>query len=113
MVADFRELFSVSVWRVSVREYVELVRALLQDPRSRLASKLAGWDHPVTRDSAVLMDLFDLLHQANSKRRPKPYPRPWAAKKKTKLGGKRLVRRSAADVRAILRPETAGSSHPS
>lgn len=56
---------------------------LAHDPSSQVAAAVAGWKHPVTRDDMVLRDLFDLTHRANSKRKPKPYPRPWDREKNT------------------------------
>lgn len=53
-------------------------RTLAGDPSSYVAAAVAGWEHPLTREALVLMDLFDLQHlAANPKRKPKPYPRPW------------------------------------
>ena len=80
-------------------EAVSLTRVLCQDPSSWVASALAGWDHPVSRDSLVLMDLFDLTHTVNSKRRPTPYPRPWRSTDK-KVAKPTL---SQEDVLAALR----------
>jgi hypothetical protein len=81
-----------------------LVQMLRLDPTSRMYASIAGWNHPVTREAMVLMDLYDLQHASKSKRRPKPYPRPWPLASK-KLGGKKTVRRSVTDVLAILRPK--------
>lgn len=56
---------------------------LAGDPSTQLASALSGWGRPVSREQAVLMDLYDLQHliawsQGGSKgSKPKPYPRPW------------------------------------
>jgi FMN phosphatase YigB (HAD superfamily) len=87
-----------------VRDLLYLVEDLLKDPRSRLQAVVAGWDHPVSREEVVLMDLFDLQHSSKAKRKPKPYPRPWPIAKK-KYGGKKTVRRTAAEALAILRPQ--------
>lgn len=54
-----------------------LLGLLAADPSSHVAAALSGWDHPVSREQIVLMDLFDLQHASKSKNRPKPYPRPW------------------------------------
>jgi hypothetical protein len=35
------------------------------------------WDYPVSHESMVLMDFFDLFFRANSKKKAKPYPRPF------------------------------------
>lgn len=55
-----------------------LTRILLNDPASHVAAASAGWEHPASRESLVLMDLFDVTMAVNAgKKRPTPYPRPW------------------------------------
>lgn len=46
------------------------------DPSSQVASAVAGWQYPASRDALVLLDLFDLTARASFKR-PKAYARPW------------------------------------
>lgn len=61
-------------------EAVSLTRMLCQDPTSWVAAAIAGWDHPVSREALMLMDVYDLTVAINTdhkKSRPKPYPRPW------------------------------------
>lgn len=62
-------------------EAVGHVRLLSRDPSSMIAAAMQGWDHPITREAVVLMDLFDLMHAANSDPkhgRPDPHTgRPW------------------------------------
>jgi hypothetical protein len=84
---------------------MHLIDDLRHDTSSRLQAALAGWDYPATREAIVLMDLFDLQHNSKSKRKIKPYPRPWPVNQK-KIGGKKTTRRSPADVRAIMRPSS-------
>lgn len=65
-------------------EALRLARMLAVDPTSQLGAALAGWDHPVSREALVLMDIFDLEHivawaQGGGKgAKPRPYPRPWS-----------------------------------
>ena len=54
-----------------------LVAVLLRDPTSWLQTSVNKWDHPITMEWAVQVATYDLLAQVNSKRKPKPYPRPW------------------------------------
>lgn len=82
-----------------------LVRMLMADTNSRLQAAISGWDYPVSREWIVLAQSFDLAHAAASKRRPKAMSRPWPDNK-NKIGGKKLVRRSIDEVRAILRPQS-------
>lgn len=66
-----------------------LVGVLLADPASHLGAAVAGWSYPVDRATLVLMDLYDQHHQiaisqGGSKRKAKPYPRPWPSKTKSR-----------------------------
>lgn len=106
LVADFRAIYSVSVWDVGSRELVTLIRSLVSDPTSRFHAAIAGWKHPISYEGMAQLDLYDLLYQSwKRKGRFKPYPRPWPDKATKKLGGSN-VRRSIADVRKILRPDS-------
>lgn len=61
-------------------EAYRLVGELASDPTSHTAAALGGWEHPFSREAALLADLFDLTHLAHASDkgpRPKPYPRPW------------------------------------
>ncbi len=60
----------------------------------------AGWESPVTREQAILMDLYDLSVKAKFKPPHTPYPRPWEKKKKTRF----VKKRTAKQAMAILRP---------
>lgn len=80
-------------------EALRLCEVLASDPSSHVAAAIGRWDHPVSREQAVLMDLFDLQHAAKSKKKPKPYPRPWPAEG-TRRRGK--TTRTRAEVVAIL-----------
>lgn len=71
-------------------EAVRLTHALASDPTSQVCAALAGWDYPVTHESIVLMNLYDLEHQiawaqAGGKgHRPTPHVRPWPDRDETK-----------------------------
>ena len=60
------------------------------DPSSQVCAALAGWNHPAGRDVLALADLFDVTARANFKK-PRPYPRPWDERPKTKGTGRRDV----------------------
>jgi len=88
-------------------ELVDLVDALLRDPSSRLQAAVAGWEFPVSREWLALVDLFDLQQAKASRRKPKPYPRPFD-KSKTRIGGKKSARHTPEQLRALLsRPRIA------
>lgn len=113
LARDFRELFHISIndigSTVLYDEAVLLIRSLADDPGSWFQAHLAGWAHPVSRETMVLMDLHDLELSGRVKRAQfKPYPRPFD--KKNRVGGKRLIKRTPAEVLAILTTDT---SHPS
>lgn len=85
-------------------EAIRLIAILRRDPSSMIAAALEGWDHPVSREALILMDLFDLDMSINTDRKkgkPKPHPgRPFKVD-----GGKReRIGKAAAraDVAAIL-----------
>jgi len=67
---------------MSWREAWSLTRTLINDGSTRLGAAVAGWDRPWSPEAWILADLYDLLARANSKRRPKAYPRPNSEKPK-------------------------------
>lgn len=82
-----------------------LLRALLSDSRSRLAAKVSGWKHPVSREWVLLAAVHDaLIDTTPGVRSPQLYhlPRPWSQRNETRLGGKST--RTAKEALAILRP---------
>lgn len=97
----------------------DLTQILAGDPTSRVASAINGWPHPWTWDAMVLADLYDRFVEANSKRKPKSYPRPWDEKPK-KFGTASMTtsqmralldehRAAEHESRAtVVRPETSG-----
>lgn len=90
-------------------EALRLAQGLATDPSSMLGSSLAGWEHPVSREALVLMDLFDLQHISKSKRRPPPYPRPWrTGKTVTRHGTKQVLTQD--EIIAVL--QRAGHTAP-
>lgn len=90
--------------QMSWSEAFRLIKILRDDPSSALASALAGWAYPISREALLLADQFDLLHEANSdpkKAKPKPHPmRPWKAS-----GGRKTERRG--EKIALTREEVA------
>ena len=82
-----------------------LMRVLIADPSSQLAASLAGWEHPATRESLALYDLYDLQHASKAKRKPKPYPRPWVKKPRRIGAGTSLTPEQFASIKARLAEE--------
>lgn len=81
-----------------------MVRALLEDSRSRVAAHVAGWKHPASREWMILAQLHDtVIETTHGVKSPEKYhlPRPWPAKGERLGGGSR---RSAKEALAILRP---------
>lgn len=89
-------------------EAIRLISLLRRDPTSWVASELEGWDHPISREALILMDLFDLDHKvAAGKKTPKPHPgRPWKNRSVQRLGD--VAGRTPDEVRAILASARAG-----
>lgn len=93
---DWRTRFGKSLRVVgrsmSWGESLRLTEQLLEDPSSRVAVSVAGWDYPATRELLAVMDAYDLTHQiawvqgGKKGQRPKPYPRPWPDQKKERIG---------------------------
>lgn len=78
------------------------MRVIRADPSSALAAAVEGWDHPVSREAAVLMDLWDLTAAATGTRRPPRYERPWKAALETERHGN-AAGRTPEEVKALLR----------
>jgi hypothetical protein len=73
----------------------------MAEPSSRLQAVVAGWEFPASREWLVFADLYDLQMAKASKRKPKPYPRPFD-KSKTRIGGTKKIRRTQDELRALL-----------
>lgn len=89
-------------------EAIRLSRQMATDPASHIYAAVNNWPYPMSREALVLADLFDAFAVANSKRRPEPYPRPWRARQKRKLG----TPVSIAQYRRIKAAAAAGESRP-
>lgn len=79
---DWRTRFGLPLAGVgrdmSFGEAWRLVRILLGDPSSQVAAAAMRWEHPWSREAAVLADLFDLTVAANTRKPARDtYPRPW------------------------------------
>lgn len=98
---DFRARFGLGLDAlgdtVPWSEVISLVAVLLRDPTSWLQTAKNEWQHPISYDWTISAATYDLLAQVNSKRKPKPWPRPWGDSGTVRKGTK--VRR---DARAIL-----------
>lgn len=103
---DFRARFHLAAEMIGREigwgEAVRLVRILRADPASMIAAAIEGWDYPLPRGDAVLMDLFDLEFAKTGARGRKPHPgRPWKQQGDvTKIGN--AGGRSRAEVVEIL-----------
>lgn len=110
LARDLREKCGASLWDIGtdalpLGEAFYLVQTLLRDPSSWLQAAVAEWDHPVSREWVLLAQIHDITLASKVKRAVfKPWARPWP-EKKTKIGGKKTVRRSIKDTLAILRPQ--------
>lgn len=72
-------------------EVQRLAVVLATDPTSCVSAALSGWRHPMSWESVTLRDLYDLQHASKSKRKPKPYPRPWDRPARTHGQGTHLT----------------------
>lgn len=86
-------------------EALRLAQILRADPSSMIAAALEGWDHPISRESLILMDQFDLDVRVatGGKGNPKPHPmRPGKQDDRTRERKGNVAGRSRAEVIAIL-----------
>jgi len=95
-------------------ESVHLLQELITDPSSHVATAVAGWAYPITAESIVLRDTYDLHAAIHSGRKSPPsYPRPWDEKPQ-RFGSTTHppaeVKRILADLRAG-KYEEANSGH--
>ena len=100
--ADFRELFHTGIEDVRLREACLLVRALLDDPRSRTAAAVAGWDYPASREWQLLAVLHDVvLSTTPGLKSPERHHlrRPWR-----NAGKPKRKQRPVAELEKILKP---------
>lgn len=65
-------------------ESIRLIRLLASDPANWLTAQMQGWDHPWSRETMLLADIFDLTYRAAGVKKPKPYPRPWPERRDTR-----------------------------
>lgn len=101
LAADFRSIYSVSLWDVHGFEMWALVRSLLSNPESRFHAVVAKWDYPLSYAAMAQLDTIDLLVMRwSDKGKFKPQPRPWD-KKPAKAKKSTLT---AAEAHKRLRP---------
>lgn len=55
-----------------------IISMLLRDPTSWLFAACNKWEYPLSREDATLREIFDLVALIHSKRKPRPYPRPFS-----------------------------------
>lgn len=89
---------------MSLSEAARHVERIRSDPASALAAELEGWDYPVSRLEAILMDLWDLEAAKSGAKKPPRYTRPWKSPgQQTKRGD--AAGRTAEQVLDLLRPQ--------
>lgn len=102
---EFRSRFGVGLNIIgrdmSLAEAARLVAIIGADPESALAAEVRGWEHPVSREVAVLMDLWDLTAAATGTKRPPRYVRPWKDPRQTKRIGD-VAGRTPEEIKALL-----------
>lgn len=108
---DWRTRFGGSVYDVgkpgcmTLTEAGRLAMILAGDPSSMVAAALQDWDYPISQETIVLADIFDLEHMVNSSSRgPKPKPhsiRPFKTGETQQRYGD-TGGRTSEEVRALL-----------
>lgn len=97
LVADFRAIYSTSLWDVRGPELFQLITDLRSDPASRFQAAVAMWDHPLSREAIYQLDTLDVLLMRWAGDKFKPVHRPWSthrigAKKRTQSEALRILR---------------------
>ena len=72
-------------------EALRLTRVLELDPASAVGAALAKFDRPTSRESLMLMEVYDSLEANRAGRKAKRYPRPWGDKTRKTIGRARLT----------------------
>lgn len=81
-------------------EALRLAQILRGDPSSYVGAALEGWDFPIERTTAAVLDLFD-LQLAKASKKPKAHPgRPWKPDNRRRFGDRKG--RSREEVREVL-----------
>lgn len=93
---------------ITLAELARLVYLIRSDPSSALAAAIEGWDHPVSREAAILMDLWDLTAIATGTKKPPRYERPWATPRETSRHGN-AAGRTPEEVMEVLRKAREGT----
>lgn len=92
-------------------EALRLTQLLRHDTSSQIAAALEGWSRPISNETLVLADIFDLDHEVNSKKKPKPHSiRPWDQDGRTTKQHGNVKGRSRTQVEAILARAKAGQA---
>lgn len=84
-------------------EAIRLLGLLRKDPGSWLTASVEGWDYPLSREDAVLRDLWDLTLRLATNKSNKPYPRPFKADAGDNERHGNAAGRTPAEVVALLR----------
>lgn len=87
---------------MSLAEAARLTVILRADPSSAMTAAVEGWTHPVSREAAVLMDLWDLEHAKAGPKRRAEYPRAWKPSHEVRRRGD-AAGRTPEEVKALLR----------
>lgn len=100
LVYDLRKL-GVNPAEVDLDELLLLVEMLLRDPTSWLHTAVAKWKHPISHEWTVLVSLYELLAQVNTRkgRKAPRFPKPWpdanvTAKGKTRKDAREILKRA-------------------
>jgi hypothetical protein len=98
LVVDLRKL-GIDPSEVDLDELLLIVDVLLRDPTSWLHAAVAKWKHPITHEWSVLVSMWELLAQVNTRkgRKAPRFPKPWPDPNSTSKG------KTRRDARGILK----------
>lgn len=82
-------------------EALRLVRLLRSDPSSQIATAIEEWEYPLSREAAILADMWDLSYAKAGAKKRERYPRPFKTAGKVQKWGD-AAGRSRDEIVAIL-----------
>lgn len=96
LVYDLRKL-GINPREIDLDELILIVDMLLRDPSSWFHAAVAKWKHPITHEWSVMVSLWELLAQANTKkgRQAPRFQKPWPNPNATTKG---KIRKDARDI---------------
>jgi len=106
LAADFRSRYNLSIFDAgetyTYKEAIFLTAALFNDTKSLFFADYNQWEYPVSQEFLALADIFDLTYAINSKKKLKPYRRPFQIKQTDDMDKIGRTVKTKSDIEKIL-----------